>query len=314
MNKDFSKIKSFLLNPITLLVIIFASAYFLLPPQSANKTVKNNAKTVPQKDINLTINSLSNYNYIDKNELLKMRKNYVNKSVFKDKKYVPNAEIFGQVQSKKPWWGIDNLTCYTKNSDTNSNIKGLSEESRYLNNPNMLLGLRLSERYPQELIGESFCADKEIKELMPVKMTYNPKIKMITAVYEANDNFSMVYTTGKNRRNKVRFLLHGINAKDAGYNYIFASGEQNVMFGNFSDKTAEMEPVEILQFLHTGNSCKIAGGCNNVSPYQPELEFSIQKLPAEIMFSLWKTKPLYKFMPADFSYKIIILNKNRTVG
>ena len=45
MNKDFSKIKSFLLNPATILVIIFALAYFLLPPQKADKTVKNNIKS-----------------------------------------------------------------------------------------------------------------------------------------------------------------------------------------------------------------------------------------------------------------------------
>ena len=65
------------------------------------------------------------------------------------------------------------------------------------------------------------------------------------------------------------------------------------------------KPQKLFDFIHLGNACQIEGGCNNVSPYQPALAFSIKNTPADMTISLWKNKPLFKNQPADMYLKMI---------
>lgn len=44
------------------------------------------------------------------------------------------------MQDKKAWWGIDHIICYDEKQDTNIRKEGLSEESRFINNPNNVAG------------------------------------------------------------------------------------------------------------------------------------------------------------------------------
>jgi len=58
----------------------------------------------------------------------------------------------------------------------------------------------------------------------------------------------------------------------------------------------------IKQMIHCGNSCQYAGGCNNMSPAQPDIdEFDCSQLPARANIRLWKGAPLTKDSKPDLT-------------
>ena len=61
---------------------------------------------------------------------------------------------------------------------------------------------------------------------------------------------------------------------------------------NVSKDDLPCEAVRILHFIHRGGSCGYPGGCNNGSPYQPELDnFRVEALPAHLDVLLWRNRP-----------------------
>ena len=264
-----------------------------------NKIVKLNSKN----DEKLVINPLSNYTYKSVEEITNIRKKYVATSIFKKEGYEPNISVFGQMQDKKAWWGIDHIICYV---DQNTNIRkeGLSEESRFINNPDMLLGVLVSQIFEKTPNLKSLCEDKAL-QMIPTSITYNEKYKLITATYKATQNFIKLFGS-KSKKTHIKFLLTGLNARDFGYDYGYAIDTTNIAFNPYFVKGNVLDYgiVKFEDHIALGKACEVDGGCNNTTPYQPALEFRILKLPAEMTVSLWKHKPLYKNQPASIYYKI----------
>ena len=90
-------------------------------------------------EFNIKINPPSEYDFKTKEELFKLRKQYVaeNKDLI-DQNYTPNNKVYGQITSGKPWWGQIGINC---KANKDHSIDGLSEESRFFNNPLLLVGI-----------------------------------------------------------------------------------------------------------------------------------------------------------------------------
>lgn len=289
--------------PVTICAIAFILGLLAINQLS----IIHNNKIINLKSSNvekLVINPLSAYSGKSVEEITKIRKNYVETSLFKSSKYEPNISVFGQMQDKKAWWGIDHIICYDSKKSTNSRKDGLSEESRFINNPNMLIGVLVSQIFEKTPDLKGFCEDKTL-QMIPTSLTYDKKYKVITARYKATGNFSRKF----GKKDYIKFLLTGLNARDFGYNYAYAIDVANIAFNPvYYIKGASLDYgiVKFEDHIALGKACEVDGGCNNTTPYQPVLEFRVLRLPAEMTISLWKHKPLYKNQPANMYYKIIL--------
>ena len=291
--------------PVTICAIAFIIGLSIINQLSIlhnNNIVKLNTENSEK----LVINPLSNYTGKSVEEITQIRQKYVKTSLFYNEQYEPNISVFGQMQDKKAWWGINHIICYGCKQNTNVRKEGLSEESRFINNPNMLVGVLVSQLFERTPELKSFCDDKNL-QMIPTSLTYDKKYKVITAKYKATDNFTKQFGK-KGKKGHVKFLLTGLNARDFGYNYAYAIDTVNVAFNpaySIKGNSLDYGIVKFEDHIALGKACEVDGGCNNATPYQPALEFIILRLPAEMTISLWKHKPLYKNQPASMYYKVI---------
>lgn len=296
-----NKTVAILKYPVTICAIAFIIGLIVINQLSIvhnNKIVKLNS----ENEEKLVINPLSNYTYKSVEEITNIRKKYVATSIFKKETYEPDISVFGQMQDKKAWWGIDHIICYDEKQDTNIRKEGLSEESRFINNPNMLLGVLVSQIFERTPDLKSLCEDKAL-QMIPTSITYDKKYRLITATYKATPNFMKQF----GKKGHIKFLLTGLNARDFGYKYAYAINTANIAFNpaySIKGNSLDYGIVKFEDHIALGKACEVDGGCNNTTPYQPALEFIIMKLPAEITISLWKHKPMYKNQPASMYYKI----------
>ncbi len=238
----------------------------------------------------IEINPLTNYNYVSKQHIYDARKDFVAKSIFKSETYKPNDEVFGQIVDGKPWYPISRMVC---NQYSEQAPDSFSEESRFINNPAVLLGLDLAYNFSNL----SVCREQQTLE--PRGIVYTPHNKTITITYSLSQFFdSLRY----NYRNNFKFMLNPLNAVDLGYKYAYAYNVSNV---SFEPNSINAIIYELKYFIHLGKACKIKGGCNNGSPFQKELMFNAFALPASIDVYLWKEKPNSTTKPYDFKYKLI---------
>lgn len=285
----------FLVLIIVILGIGFCIYQIIKPP------VENEKVGVGERQLN--INPMSEYDYLSSKVIFKIRMNAVKQSLFSSPSYIPNAEVFGQIQDNKPWWGVDNMNCYYPDLPKDINKNGLSSESKIMNNPNLLVAVLDWARYPASSMSQNFCSDENL-HLMPYKMTYSDNPKTITTYYKADDNF--IINPAKNVY--IWLNLVGVNARDFGYNWVYASEKNNIIFHDgVHYETTDVVPTEFVDFIHTGGSCGIEGGCNNGSPYVPSHEFRLTGFPASMTLHLWKQKPFLKIIKPDIIFKIVFL-------
>lgn len=237
-------------------------------------------------NIPLIINPVSDYDDLSKEDIYSLRKRYVAQSLFAYDGYEPSDEVFGQIESYKPWYGLTYSGCIASAIGTEKVFAGPSEESRFVNNPNMLVGVANgSKRAPLE---HPACFDKDFWA-MPVSMSYDSDTKTVTAVYDF--------------RYKGYYSLNGINARDLGYRYVYAEKSDNFIFRNEPNITGDV--FEFVDFIHLGGSCQYKDGCNNGSPRQDYLNFTFNDYPAELKLKLYRNRPKSFKQAADINYRII---------
>jgi hypothetical protein len=72
-------------------------------------------------------------------------------------------------------------------------------------------------------------------------------------------------------------------------NYLFVSYADSL---NITKPDTPTAPFANPQFIHQGSSCGYPGGCNNMSPYTPEIDnLEIMGFPAQVIIRLWESKP-----------------------
>lgn len=297
----FKRTKNFFRHPITVFVMIILFLDFGLIKLSIFRNYKISILKPNENMETLNINPLLSYTGKTKEEILKIRTEFVKSSLFKNEKYTPKDAVFGQIEDKKAWWGIDYITCFDKSTPANNRSKGNSEESRYINNPNILVGVQMSKSFVKTNNLKEFCNDKTLL-FIPKSIKYDKKDKVIIITYKVSKN-----AIKRINKRYIQYLLVGINARDFGYNWVFANNTQNIFFlpENLNSTLINQKPQIFKDFIHLGTACKVDGGCNNASPYQPEMSFYLKNLPADMTLSLWKSKPLIKHQPADIYVKMI---------
>lgn len=244
--------------------------------------ISSNSKN---NQIALKINDVTDYKKMTKAEIYELRKKYVSQSLFANSNYVPSEEVFGAIADKSPWYGLTYSGCIGMVKGTSKVAQGPSEESRFINNPNILIGIISgSERIQPD---NPRCFNKEYW-LIPESITYDKNTNTIETTY--------------NFRYTGPMALIGINARDLGYKYVYAKNPINYKFDNTPNISHDV--FELIDFIHLGGSCGYKNGCNNGSPYQPYLSLKLTNFPVSIKLKLWKEMPNNKISKPDINYII----------
>lgn len=247
--------------------------------EKRKKAVEKAKKIVP-----IGFNYPTPLSFKSKEEIYDLRKHYVNQSIFSNPNYEPSEEVFGQIESGKPW----NSMKQCKYRDTNaSDIIGASEEGRYINNPELLVGVEYA-------FYAYYCGERGTKEVpysTPINMYYDKEKNIIETTF-----VSLPYCTHKGQ---TWYALKGINARDLGYRYAYVDKEKSTFDIKFVEEiNASNSIVEFQDFIHVGGSCGHESGCNNGSPNQPPLnfyysceDFTEYTKNKTIYIKLWKNMP-----------------------
>jgi hypothetical protein len=196
--------------------------------------------------------------------------------------YEPSLAVFGQIEDKKPWWGILGL-CYYGSGELS--IAGESGQSRFFLNPYLLVALEEAHAYNRTKSSYPPVAFYP----KPEALTWKPDEKRLEIVYDVTGYWNAQLAVGiKKDAEEKRLTFVAYNARDFGYRYLYVVPEESYCM----DTTSRLvEPIEIKQFIHCGNSCGYPGGCNNCSPTQPELNIHFEDVPAVASIKLWQEKP-----------------------
>jgi len=256
------------------------------------------------------VNALMDFDGKTKAEVFKIRDGFVQTSIFKSKDYKPSEEVFGQIEDKKPWYGSACDPNYAKDISA-----GDSFVSVYINNPSALVMLAR----PFNFAGKA-CAVETL--LIPAKISYDKKENLIEVRYEYNTDYETFERTffGDASWPGVILQLTGLNARDFGYNWVIVDGKTSTVRhvtcdlskGSLNSNSCKYsdflnEPYEFKDFIHSGGSCGLPGGCNNTSPMQQELQFALGWRLSNVMnLKLWRARPKSKNAPADMNVKITV--------
>lgn len=269
--------------------------------QPSTYRILNNEKQTSEGFEDLRINPMSDYDYLSKKEVYDIRKKYVSESVWANDNYEPSEEVFGQIADNKPWWGDMRCDIMDYKGDYHEHIEGDSMVSVQMNNPNALVGIGLPYiPWDDPYYGE-FCTS-EYSKFIPYSIKYNEKDKLFVTTYKILPELT---TFGVWIGKENRFLpleLSGLNARDFGYNYVWAVDTKNIKMFNSGNVVENVQTFQ--DYIHLGGSCKYKDGCNNISPMQNGLLFNVKGLPAEIDLKLWKKHPSNKYSKADVYYII----------
>lgn len=259
-------------------------------------------KMTNDEDIDIGVNPLAELSYKTKDYVYDLRKKYVMDSIFSTPDYKPSEDIFGSIKSGKPW--VKNTAC-SKTRGGASFIDGLSEESRFINNPTMLVAIEFPFTYPADEDDNALWCEKAAETMLPKKISFNGAKKEISVTYE-NLPFSTI-------GNHAFYTFNGLNARDLGYEYAYIDKKQSTYEPKFTDSdNISNRVVKFQNYIHVGGSCKHSQGCNNGSPRQSYLEFKEEQYfdnvnsEREIYIKLWKEKPSSPSEKPDIVEKIII--------
>jgi len=233
-------------------------------------------------------------------EVFNLRKEAVAKSPFAQENYRPLDATFGQIVSGKPWYAIT-LCRGNDHAETN----GLSEETRFINNPTALVAIVPSVMFFTE---KDWCVKENYNAIMQ-QITYDGENREITVTY---------LDLPLEVKNRAPYNLNGLNARDLGYPYVYVDMERSTYKLSFREtNNASTDVYKFRDFLHVGPSCDVPGGCNNGSPRQPEVEFDkdpkTSRMPREIYLKLWKERPASPQDEPDLTERIIILPKGMVI-
>jgi hypothetical protein len=225
--------------------------------------------------------------------------------------YTPADSVFGRITDGAPWWGIEGQFYHCSGERS---IDGVSEESRYILNPYLLVAA--------ELMGFSIWQDAHLQwdddritddDLRQPDFPYCCRPRLLRwwpaeargeAVYDVSGYLRRVnrWTAAPLTIDHASFDLIAYNARDMNLNYLaIAYGESE----NISKEKPPECPTRNTQYIHLGGSCGYPGGCNNMSPWVPGISgVTINGLPARARILLWRERPRSVSSPPDMTFDI----------
>ncbi|MEI8010891.1 MAG: hypothetical protein WCI27_00215 [Candidatus Omnitrophota bacterium] len=237
--------------------------------------------------------------YKSREEIFSIRTMNVNlHAILLEKDYHPSSNVFGQIVSNKPWWGIEGEFCEGPGSNS---IDGPAEETRFFINPYLLLGLDEGKAFPMHGVP----CDPAFPR--PLSLKWVAGESRAEAVYDISRFFRERLRYPKEDGASDILELVNYNARDFGFEYIRVNRAQSQNVEPVSDSKMFQDVMPMKGFIHLGGSCGYPGGCNNASPYEPDLKFRITDLPAVLACDLWREKPADSAQKPDFTF-ILYLN------
>ncbi len=277
-----------------------------MQPNNSNSLFYLNPATPPEM-VEIPIAKPVSLNYLMRKDVLKLRRDEIEKFPYLlNGSYTPCEAVFGQMEDKKPWWGIVGAAYYGKG---NRSIEGMAEESRYLLNPYLLVGLNSGTC---DIIDKTKFDEKELSKpdfpffWEPSKLTWWPGQAKAEAIYDVSGFQSRIakYPATHDRKEyENRFMVVLYNARDFNLNYWRSSPTKSK---NVVNKHMKDNAVWIEQMIHCGDTCGFPGGCNNMSPGRNSTdEWGYTALPAELHVEMWKQKPTdANAVPPDFTFVV----------
>jgi len=302
-----SRHKQLLLRLLALLPVIvtvfFASfkSSSLFAQQNSSNRLSLGSQAKVQSFVNLAINPASEYDFHSRMEIENLRRNYVaqhNELLLYQ--YMPMQAIFGLIENGKPWWGLEGQLFYDSGARS---IDGLSEESRFINNPFLLVCANMvidgylfdNSKYTNK---EDLAASALPLECSPSQAIFYPKESREEITYNVT-NFmraSAKIVDFPKQLGNAPFDVVAYNARDFGFNYLALSTKFSRNINKTSDRA-----IEISQYIHCGGSCGYSGGCNNMSPYIEGLHgLTLKAIPAQAVVYLWRSRPSSVDQVPDF--------------
>jgi len=249
-------------------------------PVEKNTTRKH--KPAHTKTIRVKINPMIELDFKTRAEIYGIRKKYVSKhpELFEGS-YEPSPQVFGAIKDKKPWWGILGISYY---GNSQKSIEGKSEESRFIANPFLLVGLAEPYAY---IVEDSKLKPKAIYP-KATELLWRSDRSYARVKYRISDYFREGRRYRYKNVEEQKLVLIAYNARDLGFGHFYVVPERSK---NVISVNKKKEAVLIKHFLHCGHSCGYPGGCNNMSPDMPEAEITIKSLPASAYIKLWRERP-----------------------
>jgi hypothetical protein len=244
---------------LILLLIVVTSAYYWqqqvqvpgkqmalvtsheLPAATNRLAIGEDAKV---DTLDIAINAPAEFDYLTRDAVLQLRNHAIEQyPALLSGGYAPMPAIFGQIVDHSPWWGIEGQFYH---GDGNRSIDGLSEESRFILNPYLLVAAEFNDWWMND-IEESEIANFPLV-CLPQQLNWKPRDAHAEVSYDADCI---------RKRQRPEFSLIAYNARDLGLNYIYVSyaDSQNVS-KTIAPTTAYANP----QFIHKGGSCGYPGG------------------------------------------------------
>lgn len=222
--------------------------------------------------IDIEIRPMAELDLLTRKEVLAKRKEALVqvRDLFDESEYRPAPSVFAQIEDGAPWWGIDGIYRFGPGV---SSISGPAEESRWLLNPFLVVGVQESNAWVQPWVPSGSWQP----ELVGIR--WHPRERLVRIDYDLSNHVAMKTEV---QSAKIELGLATMNAQDFGMRFIQLDLErsQGVVL-------ASPERNGLRQYLHRGGSCGFAGGCNNGSPGTPELDFELTEVPAVIYGRLW---------------------------
>lgn len=245
--------------------------------------------------IQFSIQPLEEFDFLTREEIFKKRELAVSRGEnLLARPYAPSEEVFGQVEDKKAWWGIEGIFKFGPGAQGNS---GLSEEARYVMNPFLLVGL--VERNAYIVKNPSSIDFDPYPKAIGIEI--EPRERRGRVRYDLNGYRNFLKVADKTNLESTPLDLVLYNARDLGFR--FFSIDEKASSGIRWDGRRESS-FPLLQFLHTGPSCGMPGGCNNMSPMLESVKVSLLGGTGRIAVKLWKDEPADVHGTADIDFTI----------
>jgi len=296
---------AFLATGLALVIVSFLFSPALKGQEfSANRLAVGSQSKVAQ--CQLTINPPCDLNFKSKAEILELRRRFVYEHPeLLCYQYTPTGSVFDGIEDGKPWWGLEGDMLY---GSGDKSILGAAEESRFLNNPFVLVAANINvSRYAYNDSKYSDLDDFAHRSGVPLFLLPSQAIiytqqnrEEITYKFSEWINTLERIMETKFKLEEAPFDLAAYNARDLGYNFIQVDSRYSKGLSR-----SGAAPIAITQFIHCGGSCGYSGGCNNMSPAVRELDnYHLTSVPAQAVIYLWRQKPGSN-TPADF---MVVMN------
>jgi hypothetical protein len=262
---------------------------WVLKMPNRNQNTLAIAEVAKAESVDVVIQSPIELDFLSKSEIYQLRREAVEQyPQLYISDYAPSKSVFGQIVDGLPWWGLEGQFFY---GNGEKSISGPSEESRFLLNPYLLVAADFYDDWRGRITADQVSSFP--LTCLPRRLRWYPPESRAEVTYDA---------ACVRRGGHFTFGLIAYNGRDWHLDHLYVSYPDSLNITK-SDMPTKVYPNP--QYIHQGNSCGYPGGCNNMSPYTPEIShLVITALPAKTTVWLWEHKPTSTQATPDMVFEL----------